>query len=858
MTARTTDELKALNASTVRNRQGAFVISKGDIADLLDDHADSPHPIRILLPDGTEAAAATVAPPYGSTVSGDTLYLPGFFTIVESALADGDVTFAYSQTLTAAGGEAPYVWTLLGSLPAGLALNAATGTISGTPTTQQSCDFTAVCTDAHGVAVSQAYSVTIHSLSSKYQRMFAPNMIGWWKNSEPSGTTAHDSSALASDGTYSGVALNLPGCGDGGTCGVYDAASVSRTDVLTAARIAAFDGDEVTHLAWCALTDPATSWATSQTWCIFQDLSDGGSYFDALHSPNSATVQGRCSGSGPGLTGLSGKIGWWHIILTHSKTANAASMYIDGVANTATIGDTWSGALSGSKLGGSVANTNTLTFPGAQEHVIKLNRMVTRLEAYDACRIQESGVWTVHGVVIEPSALAQPYVGEPNLVKGAPVILTGAASVFKCYYSGGDNANPSRQGIYLAESLDCVHWVNHPSNPILPELTRCGGVVSLGGVYYMSAQTFANQIDIYSSVDGGVEWTLVAASVVPNDDTETLHWNSWLGYDPTLTHPWILLYDYPLTEGGYDYKIGLAQADSPAGPWVRSSNNPIVSRPHGMSTGTLGGAWAHKSADEHWHIWAHGGSSAIPTDGYRMDSAVLDAAFTDGPTSPTLPRYNPESAWSISNSQVADMSLLRDGDTTYMLYSVAAHQGEGIKIALATTPLTLDQLSKTREGIAPGAKHEWLINPSFESVKVTGTTFAFWTDTVSNGAIARTMTVGEVYPDTSRLAACKLTAGAAVDTRVAQQIDGMIPGRQYLLTGHGRGDGTHAGRIRVQSAASAELIPWGTSLTTTSATYAAFSFTFVAPKDGAATLSLYCPGTSGGIAYFDDLSLKLA
>ena len=53
-----------------------------------------------------------------------------------NSLPDGHVGSAYDATLTAVGGTAPYSWTLTsGTLPAGLALNATSGEITGTPTT---------------------------------------------------------------------------------------------------------------------------------------------------------------------------------------------------------------------------------------------------------------------------------------------------------------------------------------------------------------------------------------------------------------------------------------------------------------------------------------------------------------------------------------------------------------------------------------------------------------------------------------------------------------------------------------------------------------------------------------------------
>lgn len=84
----------------------------------------------------------------------------GPLTVTTTSLPDGTVGTAYSQTLGAAGGTAPYTWTITGSLPAGLSLNASTGAITGTPSAAGTSSFTAVVTDAAKATAQQALSIT--------------------------------------------------------------------------------------------------------------------------------------------------------------------------------------------------------------------------------------------------------------------------------------------------------------------------------------------------------------------------------------------------------------------------------------------------------------------------------------------------------------------------------------------------------------------------------------------------------------------------------------------------------------------------------------------------------------------------
>lgn len=83
-------------------------------------------------------------------------------TITTTSLPDGEVGTAYSQTLTATG-DTPITWSVSGTLPAGLSLDAATGIISGTPTTEKTSTFTVTATNDSG-SDSKEYTLTIKAV----------------------------------------------------------------------------------------------------------------------------------------------------------------------------------------------------------------------------------------------------------------------------------------------------------------------------------------------------------------------------------------------------------------------------------------------------------------------------------------------------------------------------------------------------------------------------------------------------------------------------------------------------------------------------------------------------------------------
>ena len=88
--------------------------------------------------------------------------------ITTTSLTNGTVNAAYSAALAASGGTLPYTWSIAsGGLPAGLTLNAASGAITGTPTTAGVSNFTAQVSDASSPVqtATQALNISVSASS---------------------------------------------------------------------------------------------------------------------------------------------------------------------------------------------------------------------------------------------------------------------------------------------------------------------------------------------------------------------------------------------------------------------------------------------------------------------------------------------------------------------------------------------------------------------------------------------------------------------------------------------------------------------------------------------------------------------
>jgi uncharacterized protein YhjY with autotransporter beta-barrel domain len=114
----------------------------------------------VTATDSTAGVAAQASYAYTLNIASPTL------AIAPATLAAGTVGTAYSQSLSASGGTAPYSYSVsAGTLPTGLTLTAA-GVLAGTPTAAGSSAFTISVTDAGSVSAAQAYTLAIASAVS--------------------------------------------------------------------------------------------------------------------------------------------------------------------------------------------------------------------------------------------------------------------------------------------------------------------------------------------------------------------------------------------------------------------------------------------------------------------------------------------------------------------------------------------------------------------------------------------------------------------------------------------------------------------------------------------------------------------
>lgn len=193
------------------------------------------------------AVKATDSASHSGTSATFSITVASAISISGTPAATTTVGNAYSAQFTTSGGAAPFVYSMIGTLPAGLALNSSTGLISGSATTAGAyTDLAVRVTDATSQsATSAAFSITVRP---------ALTVSGTPQTSVVYGTEPYSSTFTASGGTgtsyvWSTVGTLPPGVTMNASTGVLSASSISVVGAYPGIRAKVTDSDGTTALS---------------------------------------------------------------------------------------------------------------------------------------------------------------------------------------------------------------------------------------------------------------------------------------------------------------------------------------------------------------------------------------------------------------------------------------------------------------------------------------------------------------------------------------------------------------------------------------------------------------------------------
>jgi Putative Ig domain/Bacterial Ig-like domain (group 3) len=136
-------------------------------------------------------------------------------SVTPTTLPNATAGVAYSQTVGASGGTAPYAYSIsAGTLPPGFSINAATGTISGTATTTGNYSFTLSATDHIDFIGTQSYTLVVGAPTitlSPTTLLAATIGVGYSATFTASGGAAPYTYSLLAGALPTGVTLTTTG-----------------------------------------------------------------------------------------------------------------------------------------------------------------------------------------------------------------------------------------------------------------------------------------------------------------------------------------------------------------------------------------------------------------------------------------------------------------------------------------------------------------------------------------------------------------------------------------------------------------------------------------------------------------------
>ncbi|MBH8567410.1 putative Ig domain-containing protein [Microvirga sp. STS02] len=195
-------------------------------------------------------------------------------TVAPAALPDGTRGTAYNQTITAAGGTAPYTYAITaGALPSGLTLSSA-GVLSGTPAASGTFNFTVTATDASAApgpySGSRSYTLTVAAPTIAVSPTTLPNGTQGTAYSQAlsaSGGTAPYTYAVTAGSLPSGLTLSSAGvlAGTPAANGTFSF-TVTATDAFgsTGSQAYSLVVAAPSSVTWTGLI--STDWFTAGNW----------------------------------------------------------------------------------------------------------------------------------------------------------------------------------------------------------------------------------------------------------------------------------------------------------------------------------------------------------------------------------------------------------------------------------------------------------------------------------------------------------------------------------------------------------------------------------------------------------------
>lgn len=196
--------------------------------------------------------------------------------------------------------------------------------------------------------------------------------------------------------------------------------------------------------------------------------------------------------------------------------------------------------------------------------------------------------------------------------------------------------------------------------------------------------------------------------------------------------------------------------------------------------------------------------------------------------------------------------------TTFLWFQVVPNTDTYTMLfdTISLKALTQTNLNGGFESIGTGETlgGELLSNPGFETAGGGGAdVFGTWAEVTTAGTVEDETTIVKSGSHAAKLTASNTSSAAWVQNTIT----GLTAGARYKLTFWTRGDGTNAGQYRLYDNINAAAILANTSTGITGTTYTQVTQYFTTPALCTAVI-VYCviPPATGGIAYFDDVSLK--